>query len=86
MISVDVKHRVHLLTRRHRTQELCESRGGRPGIPFPNKPYGFCGHKATLKQMANHPELRNCVKVEVAVLGSPSLISLMVSMDVKHHV
>ena len=25
----------------------------------------------------------NCVKVEVAVLGSPSLISLMVSVDVK---
>ena len=28
-------------------------------------------------------ELRNCVKVEVAVLGPPSLISLMVSVDVK---
>ena len=31
------------------------------------------------------PELRSCVKVEVAVLGSPSLISLMVSVDVKQH-
>ena len=30
-------------------------------------------------------ELRSCVKVEVAVLGSPSLISLMVSLDVKQH-
>ena len=30
-------------------------------------------------------ELRSCVKVEVAVMGSPSLISLMVSVDVKHH-
>ena len=28
-------------------------------------------------------ELGGCVKVEVAVLGSPSLISLMVSVDVK---
>ena len=28
----------------------------------------------------------SCVKVEVAVLGSPSLISLMVSVDVKHRV
>ena len=28
--------------------------------------------------------LRSCVKVEMAVLGSPSLISLMVSVDVKH--
>ena len=26
-----------------------------------------------------------CVKVEVAVLGSPSLTSLMVSVDVKQH-
>ena len=30
-------------------------------------------------------ELRNCAKVEVAVLGSLSLIVLMVSVDVKQH-
>ena len=30
-------------------------------------------------------ELRNCVKAEVAVLGSPSLISLMVFVDGKKH-
>ena len=30
-------------------------------------------------------ELRICVKVEVAVLGFPWLISLMVSVDVKQH-
>ena len=30
-------------------------------------------------------EFRSCVKVEVVVLGSPSLISLMVSVDIKHH-
>ena len=30
-----------------------------------------------------YSEFRSCVKVEVAVLGSPSLISLMVSVDVK---
>ena len=29
------------------------------------------------------PEFRSCVKVEVAVLGSPSLIVLMVSVDVE---
>ena len=28
------------------SQELCESRGGRPGLPVPNKPDGFCGRKA----------------------------------------
>ena len=43
-----------------RAQELCESRGGRPGLPVlisliislinhPNSPYGLCGHKATMK-------------------------------------
>ena len=31
-----------------RAQKLCESRGGRPGLPVPNKPYGFCGCKARL--------------------------------------
>ena len=25
-----------------RAQELCESRGGRPGLPGPNSPYGVC--------------------------------------------
>ena len=31
-----------------RAQELCESRGGRPGLPVPKSPYGFCGRKTTL--------------------------------------
>ena len=30
-----------------RSQELCESQSGRPGLPVPNSPYGFCGCKAT---------------------------------------
>ena len=30
-------------------------------------------------------ELRSCVKVEVTVLGFPSLISLMVSVDVEQY-
>ena len=30
-------------------------------------------------------EFMSCVKVEVDVLGSPSLIVLVVSVDVKHH-
>jgi len=28
--------------------ELCERRGGRPGLSVPNSPYGLCGRKATL--------------------------------------
>ena len=35
---------------------------------------------------SNHmTELRSCVKVKVAIMGSLSLISLMVSVDVKQH-
>ena len=47
----------------------------RPYEPVPNKPTV----SVDVKQHFNNPtrsELRNCVKVEVAVLGSPSLISL----------
>ena len=39
-----------------------------------------------VKQHSTGPsELRSCVKFEVVVLGSPSLISLVVSVDVKQH-
>ena len=34
-----------------RVQELCESRGGRPGLPVPNRPYGLCGRDAALDWM-----------------------------------
>ena len=33
-----------------RTQELCESWGGRPGLPVPNALYGLCGRKVTLNE------------------------------------
>ena len=39
---------------RTRAQELCGSRGGRPGLLVPNSPYGLCGRKATL----NYPLVR----------------------------
>ena len=35
--------------------------------------------------MSSEIELRSYVKVEVDVLGSPSLIVLMASVDVEHH-
>ena len=46
-VSVHVKQHLN-----NRAQELCESRGGRPGLPVPNSPYGLCGRKATLKNGA----------------------------------
>ena len=69
----------------HRAEELYESRGGRPGRPVPNSPYGLCGRKATLNSYTDLTELRSCVKVEVDVLGSPCLIARTVSVDVKQH-
>ena len=44
MVSADVKQHGT-----GQTQELCESRDGRPGLLVPNSPYGLCGHKAALK-------------------------------------
>ena len=38
-----------------------------------------------LIELAVISELRSCVKVEVAVLGSPSLIVIMVSVDIMQH-
>ena len=33
---------------RLRVPGLCESGGGRPGLPVPNSPYGLCGRRAAL--------------------------------------
>jgi len=37
-----------LLLTLYQAQELCEGRGGRPGLPVHDKPYSFCGRKATM--------------------------------------
>ena len=68
-VSVDVNQ--HYTCTFYRVQELRESRGGRPGLPVPNSPHGFCGREATLNDAGTLTELRSCVKVEVAVLGFP---------------
>ena len=33
-----------------RAQDLCENRGGRPGLPVHNSPYSLRGRKATLNK------------------------------------
>ena len=75
IVSVDVKGKTEISSF-IRPQELCESRGGSP----PNNPYCLSGRKATLKFNLGS-EFRSCVKVEVAVLGSPYLIVFMVSLS-----
>ena len=54
-----------------------------PGSTVPRGPYGLCGRTAALNCAGIGSELRSCVKVEVAVLGFPSLISLAVSVGRK---
>ena len=62
---------------------MCESRGGRPGLPV----LMSLMVSVDVKQhsTSHDSELRSCVKVEVAVLGSPSLKVRTVSVDVKQH-
>ena len=53
------------------------------GFPSLN---GLCGRKATLNlKITKHAEFKRCVKDEVAVFGSSSLIVCTVSADVKQH-
>ena len=66
-------------------QELCQSRGGRLGFLVPDSFHGFCGGKSTFEEKNRSSEFKGCVKVEVAVLGSLSLIVFMVSVDVNQH-
>ena len=68
-----------------RAQVLCESRGGRHGLPVPNKPDEFCGRQATLKHHQSilsgpvlfYPVLcsavRSCPVLSGPVLSGPVL-------------
>ena len=53
MVLVDVKQHLKkkncVIRAISRTRELCESQGGRPGLPLSNSPYGLYGCKPTLK-------------------------------------
>ena len=46
-----------------------------------NSPHCLCGRKTSTEVT----EFRSCVKVEVAVLGFPSIIALIFSVDIKQH-
>ena len=68
-----------------RAQELCESRGGRPGLPVPNTPYGLCGRKATLNERKNNNYIVRAQELCESPGPSMSLIVRTVSVDVKQH-
>ena len=72
MVSVDVRQ--HWTMLRHWSQFV------------PNMSTDIRGHEALHHHhQTKGSELRSCVKVEVVVLGSPSLIICTVSVDVKQH-
>ena len=52
MDSVDVKHNLKQkkTVKAQTSGAVCDSRGGRPGLPVPNSPYG---RKATFKETIN---------------------------------
>ena len=47
-----------------RAQELCESRGGRPEPPVPNKLCGVCGGKAAFEEEEEEGAIVNHRKTE----------------------
>ena len=55
------------------------------GLPVPNSPYDLCEREAILNSNSKNSELRSCVKVEVDVLGSPSLTVRTISVVVNQH-
>ena len=54
-------------------QELCESGGGRPGLPVAKKPDGFCGRKATLKREGYISAKLNPIRACVCCQCAPAL-------------
>ena len=50
-----------------RVQELGEIRGGRPGLPVPNSPYGLCGRETTLNSKLDSVALHVYWKQDVSV-------------------
>ena len=49
MVPVDVKQHLKMKSGA-RAQDLCDGRGGRPGLPAPNSPHGHCGRQATVEE------------------------------------
>ena len=72
MVSVDVKHHVYLLTHLHIVQELCESRGGRPGL-------------SVLTSLLVSVDVKLYIEPCFGIGLSLSLICQLPSEDIKHH-
>ena len=58
---------------------LCESRGGRPGLPVPNKPTVKCGRKATLQPQ----QLKFVLIIIKQFVGFGRSLCLLISKSVR---
>ena len=65
-----------------RAQELCESRGGHPGLPVLCSPYSLYGRKTTFEDARGLRESRGG---RPGLPGPNTVIVPMVSVDVKQH-
>ena len=65
-------------------QQLCEGRGGRPGLPVPNKPHGFCGRKAPLNQSSLGDPVRLVVQ-EVTKFFRPLFRPILFLVSLTSH-
>ena len=71
------------MTEEIRAQELCESRGGCPGLPVPNSPLGSCVRKATLEEEEEEEEACILRAQKLCESRGGRLTVLTVSVDVK---
>ena len=64
-------------------QELCESGGGRPGLPVLDSPYGLCGRKATLNLDLNADQFSSVptqAKTTILVSSQPSAQAMTMAL------
>ena len=81
IIYLSIHVHVCILCFIYRSQELCESRGGRPGLPVPNSPYGLCGREATLNLNLHYLPTTGVHTTSLLFSLTSRLISLPESRD-----
>lgn len=57
-------------------KELCESQGGHPGLPVPNRPYGHSGRKATLNECMREWLLLDTVSIWQVFIFEANMMTL----------
>ena len=60
---------------------MCENRGGRPGLPVPNGPYGLCGRKAKLNLNLNSRNPTAPTTGHFSLCGLAASVGVLVGLD-----